>query len=221
MKTLIGCFTGWQFPTRRARVRTTWMGLLDAMQIHGEARNFIPAFVFGARDVVRAEKLETALFLPCPNEYAFLPMRTRLLCKWAVEVGFDGLWKIDDDTQIDIDRLINYSLADSDYVGYPMINKPPAGREFCGWRAAEDELCCDHLYASGNGYYLSRRAMEIVANDLTMPTGPEDLLVGRVLNAAGIRLCWDRTHFHPFAEPGEEPGPGNDWVYTSPKAREE
>jgi hypothetical protein len=59
---------------------------------------------------------------------------------------------------------------------------------------------------------LSRKAAGLVAEQLTAhPTGAEDLLVGRVLKAAGIELSID-ARFVPFGSPARRPRADNDLI---------
>ena len=108
-----------------------------------------------------------------PDDYPSLPQKTRCFCQWALHhYDFDYLFKCDDDTYVHVERLIRWRLR-SDYIGHDLGG-----------------------FASGGaGYYLSRRAAELVANQLTMTEGPEDVLVGEVMASAGVRLeATDRLH---------------------------
>lgn len=202
---LIGVLSAWQYPKRRERCLRTWMADLPK---HPEAD---AVFLFGVPQLLRAERQGRCLFLPCPNAYQFLPQRTHAFCKWAIEQpGWDFLFKTDDDTRLSLPRLTAYDLRGADYVGTEW--KPGVG------------------YASGGGYFLSRRAATIVAESMLdwqrpgcfpRPTAPyEDLLVGKVLREAGIPLRTETERFKFFASVNDRPGPQNNWVYCTPGVRE-
>lgn len=195
-KILISCKTGWQYPQRRQRCLNTWMkslafypGRLDAV------------FTFGVQDAVATERHGDFLFLPAPNGYTFLPQRMRLFCEWAIKMPWwNYLWCMDDDTRLDVSRMIHYETNGDDYIGPEW--KPGVG------------------YASGGGHFLSRRAAEIVAKYLWDETGADDLLVGALLRQHGINLRVDNEHFKVLMPLDAAPGLDNNWVYSTPKIRE-
>lgn len=217
MRILIGVLTGWQFRKRRERCQRTWM----AEENLARFPDIDVVFLFGCLSAVKPERQGRCLFLPCPNNYQALPQRTRWFCEWALtQPDWDYLFKCDDDIRLDLGRLANYDTGGADYIGHPMIFKP----DMQGHLPTEAELVRGkQLFASGPGYFLSRRAASLVA--LKLPAdisaeGSEDRMVGLALAEAGIPLRFERTRFHVLARPGEEPGPNNDWVYTSPGERE-
>lgn len=206
---------------RRHRCRATWVGELT----RGESDLFCPfrtKFVLGCNLTFAPEATGDCLFLPCFDEYEYLPHRTRLLCKWALEHNFDGLWKMDDDNRVDVRRFLKHSEPCVDYLGFPMIDRAYHGKQHNGCRANSIDIanCRDELYASGPCYYLSKRSMEVVANSNIL-TGPEDLLVGKVLAEAGIYLTPEERLIHVLAQPGHNPGPHNDWIVSSPVSRDD
>jgi hypothetical protein len=156
-------------------------------------------FLFGCPTAVAPEQIGPhALVLPCPDDYPGLPQRTMWFCRWATQYSvlstqWDYLFKCDDDTYISLPRLLAFDPAGRDYIG-------------AEWRIGVG-------YASGGaGYFLSRRAAAIVAERLAAyPTGAEDLLVGRVLAAAGIELSID-PRFVPFGSAERRPRADNDLI---------
>jgi hypothetical protein len=158
-------------------------------------------FMFGMPWISQPERQGLCLFLPAPNEYSYLPQRMRLFCEWALKLKWwDYLWCMDDDTRLDVRRLMAYDTKGADYIGPEW--KPGAG------------------FASGGGNFLSRRAVETVAKNLTQEYGPDDLFVGQVLYDAGIKLTVDNEHFKVLMPLDAKPEPDNIYVYTTPKARE-
>jgi hypothetical protein len=213
---LIGALSAWKYPERRRRCLATWVRDADALGVPS-------VFLLGCPAAVAPEQIGPhALALPCPDEYPSLPQRTMWWCRWAVgmqerEKGgggerensfvshspppsfspsvppWDYLFKCDDDTYISLPRLLAFDPAGRDYIG-------------AEWRPGVG-------YGSGGaGYFLSRRAAAIVAERLeAYPTGAEDLLVGRVLQAAGIELSID-SRFVPFGSPERRPRAENDLI---------
>jgi hypothetical protein len=190
---LIGALSGWKHHERRGRCLATWMADGDAMGVRS-------VFLLGCPTAEAAEEIGCHhLVLPCPDDYASLPQRTRLFCQWALSTEYsalsthwDYLFKCDDDTYVSIPRLLAYDLAGRDYVG-------------AEWRPGA-------AYGSGGaGYFLSRKAAATVADRLTMPSGAEDLLVGQVLRAAGIPLSIE-PRFVPFGSAARRPARSNDLI---------
>jgi hypothetical protein len=108
------------------------------------------------------------------------------------------LFKCDDDTYVSIPRLLAFCEKElarpcaPDYVG-------------AEWRPGVG-------YGSGGaGYFLSRKAAELVAQKLEQATGAEDLLVGRVLRAADVQLTVE-PRLVPFGSMAHRPQRGNDLI---------
>ena len=182
---IIGALTAWQLLERRRLCLDMWMADADAMNVDA-------LFLFAAARLAVPELLGNhSLALPCLRDaYDRLPQLTRGFCQWALtRTDWDYLFKCDDDTYTSIPRLLNYDLAGRDYVG-------------AEWRPGV-------RYGSGGaGYFLSRRAAEIVAENLTQITGPEDLLVGKVLRDAGIKFSIE-PRFVPFGTIDKRPKRNN------------
>jgi hypothetical protein len=196
-KILIGCKSGWQFDGRRERCLNTWM--IDIDLFCSTQIDYV--FSFGVNNIPAAQKIGHCLFLPCPNEYEYLPKRMRLFCQWAITLEWwDYLFCTDDDTRICAERLVNYDTHGADYIG-------PEWKRGVG-------------YASGGGHFLSRRAAEVVAERLIENVGHDDLLVGRHLAESGIKLTVDNERFRVLMPLDAEPGHDNNWVYSTPAKRE-
>ena len=114
---------------------------------------------------------ENEIFLDCGDSYYGLPEKVRKTYDWAYRAGYDFVAKTDDDVFVHMGRMLA-NLSDDDYRGF----------------AIESDI----RYASGTCYWLSRRAMKLVA-DAEIPKGEwrEDLHCGRVLLNNGIQLVND------------------------------
>lgn len=126
--------------------------------------------------------------LPVDDGYAGLPGKVRAVCRHALASGYDGLCKLDDDTYLVPARLLSAGFAAFDYVGNFRSRNGPYPAE----------------YASGFCYYLSRRAMEIVAEAELSEDTMEDRWAGNLLDAARPRLQMRDEKRFMCAYPGIE-----------------
>lgn len=201
---LIGALSGQNHQRRRDACRETWFA--DVRRYD----NLDAVFLLGTGDSIKHPvRSDDLLLLPCPDHYDALPQRTRWFCQWALQQdGWDYLFKCDDDTFVAAERLANYEPP-GEYVG-------------AEWKAGV-------RYGSGGaGYFLSRRAAEIVAEHLHDVPGPEaksgeppfpnalgseDLIVGETLRHYGVKFVIDdRFGFdHKHVDP---PLPQNDKITT-------
>ncbi len=180
MRIMIGALSCWKYKERRDRCARTWMREGDTLNgaspgepsqpLHTITRS---VFLIGSPGLEAPELTGQYLLLPGPSDYRSLPQRTRAFCQWAIaRDDWDYLFKCDDDTYVSISRLVRYPLT-ADYIGAEWA--PGVG------------------YASGGaGYFLSRRAAEVVAEHLTQKEGPEDMYVRDVLASQGIPFTRDQ-----------------------------
>lgn len=165
---IVGALSGDDHQERRRRCLETWIPDL-------EFRGVRTVFLRGEN----CSPDQYSVRLPVYDHRDTLSLKTQAFCRWALDRrDWDYLFKCDDDTLIHPLRFAAFlpSLS-GDYVG---------GR----WRPKSP-------YASGGaGYFLSRRAAEVIARaDLPAAYG-EDRLIGETLAAAGIlltadqRFCW-------------------------------
>lgn len=115
-----------------------------------------------------------------------LTYRTQAICRWALERGYDFVFKCDDDTYIFVERLLASGFENHDYSGWSWQND-------------------GYTFASGGaGYWLSRKAMKIIseATDLSEPR--EDMWVGALLHKAEIVLHGD-SRYNPWPPPTIKP----------------
>lgn len=139
------------------------------------------------------------LHCPCHDSYGALPGKSRAFFQWALtQPDWSHCVKADNDSLIIPERLAAVDLVGVDYWG-----QEPGIRWFG--------------YASGAGYALSRRAVEIASERLTEKQGSEDALVGKHLRRAGIPLTKD-ARVDPWGKC--PPTPGNHVVITHKLDRE-
>jgi hypothetical protein len=164
MKELIAIVTchSHKYRDRAAACRVTWAQ-------HAEACGYTLKFFLG-RAPSGEKPLPDEVFLDVRDGYADMPAKVQAVYAWALEQGFDYVFKTDDDVYLNMMALRVAPHAPHDYVGR--------------FRGASGGYPAD--YASGYGYWLSRKAMElIVAAKLTDDTA-EDRWVANTLAAAGV-----------------------------------
>jgi hypothetical protein len=134
-------------------------------------------------------KVFTGKDLEVSDDYEQLPAKVKAVCEFALDNNFDFLFKCDSDTFIFLDRLLASGFEQYDYSG---------------WTGGIAEV--SEEYASGGaGYWLSRKAFEIVAKAPLTKETAEDKWVGRVLYDAGIIVHRDTRYGVPTRWGSHEP----------------
>ncbi len=121
------------------------------------------------------------IFLPSIDDYHHSSDKLREMFKYALNQGYDRVFKLDDDCFLWYDRLMS-SIPTEDYVG--------SGR---GWDI-ESMKKFPTNFAPGFSVWYSKRAMEVLVK---APAGcwSEDRWAGESLKRAGINLTIDHR-FH-------------------------
>jgi hypothetical protein len=139
---------------RTGAVRDTWWK--DVASHPGvEAKFFYGNDGFG----LWRRKGWTKSSLTVPTTTPVFPLKTRAICKWALEHDFDFVFKCDDDTAVYVDRLIAEIIT----------RRPEYGGFLNG-----------NVISGGPGYILSRRAMKFVA-EMPITSWAEDVCVANAL----------------------------------------
>ena len=162
-------------------IRRTWGQALKQMGV--ETRFFVAA---DKNNHVKYESDEVSL--SCSDDYDELPFKTREICKWAYGKTAKHVFFTDVDVCIFPHNLLSCGFEETDYAGRFHDKKPGwvGRREILGKDRKEVIDRC-YNWASGFGYFLSRKAMGEVAQAFPM-TFAEDVFVGQVLgplNASG------------------------------------
>jgi hypothetical protein len=127
----------------------------------------------------------TGSYLGCQETdeiYRLLPRKTAAMVKWALDMGFDRVFKCDDDVMVVPSNIL-----------------PPKGSDYSG-------LCLSNnshaAFARGFFYHLSRRSLEVLAVATPAPERlwAEDRWVARSLSVAGIRVMADERVCAGFSE---------------------
>jgi hypothetical protein len=120
------------------------------------------------------QPLADEVFLDVADDYKNLPYKTKGICGWA-NGHYDFTFKTDDDTFVWTNNLMNSGFEGCDYVGSVNDTRPQS------------------LYATGLGYWLSARAVRLVAGAIPN-TDLEDHWVGSVLRKSGIVPKHDKRY---------------------------
>jgi Galactosyltransferase len=139
-------------------LRDTWLRDAEAFKSHVDVRLF-----YGSPSPTDFVLKSDEVLLDCRDTYGDLPAKTIAVCKYAVEHGYDFIFKADDDSFVWIDRLVHECLSYRfmDYAGF---------RHAC--------VC-----GGGPGYWLSRKAFTCVAeHGHEIKEWAEDVMVSRTLH---------------------------------------
>jgi GT2 family glycosyltransferase len=161
-KVLLAVITCKQYADRVAAQRETW----------------IPKAIAAGYDV----QIFDGERLGVPDDYYSLIQKTQALCKWALAQGYDRLLKVDDDCCIRVHQL---GPNNFDYAGI-VIASNDLGSTVPPCAPAKPKGTYPHHYASGGAYWLSHRAMTIVAHAQPNGDWAEDRFVGDTLARHGI-----------------------------------
>jgi hypothetical protein len=162
-KILIAVASCHQYRVRADSQRATWVKELD--QIPGHVDCDIRFFLGGGQPERSDE-----IILPVDDGYLGLPAKTKEICMWALERGYTNLYKSDDDSYVVLERLFASGCEKFDYAGRL---RGPSGM----FKAP---------YCSGFAYWLSAKAMRIIADAKLNGDEAEDRFVGNTLLQAGI-----------------------------------
>jgi hypothetical protein len=125
--------------------------------------------------------------------------KTREGCRWALDSGYDFIFKADIDVYCFTDRLLKSGFEKFDYVGRFVDDQQPDWIVPVGQHGSV-ELRGNHVRASGFGYWLSKRAAEELVNAEPTPDSKEwvfeDWVTGKVLSQTGITGTHD-FRYHP------------------------
>lgn len=151
-KILVGICSCVKAKDRREAVRETWA--------QNPPKHIQCAYFVGRSDGFEPE--EQAVQLNVNDSYEYLPQKVMAFFEYALEnLEFDWLFKCDEDTYLDLERLSELCEADCDLVGNTWLDERGAP-------------------SGGAGYMLSRQLIEklVKSKSEIPPIGAEDLLIG-------------------------------------------
>lgn len=160
-------------PLQQAKYGRTWEGGVSGLQHDGPNSRKKAVEATWWNDVSKFPNLTAKFFtgaeLGCSDEFTQLPEKNRRMIQWALDNGFDRMFRCDDDTFVHVDRLMRqtYEYPDIDFGGAD----------------------CGGIALGGNGIWLSRRAMEIVAKaDWEPGEWRDDAFISDTLKAHGVPM---------------------------------
>lgn len=159
-KVLVALTSCHAYRDRADSIRDTWA---PELRDHADFRVFL-----GRGEAKRNDEV----ILDCSDGYHYLSEKTQLIRRWALNNGYDYLWKVDDDCYLRPERLFVDELTGHDYVG----------------RLRGCSGNYPNPYVSGFLYGLSKKAMELLAPLYWDPSDDfsEDRWTGNQLMSMGI-----------------------------------
>ena len=193
MKLLIAVLSCWlcELNGDNDSVRDTWLkdvpSDVDWRFFHGTGESRYPG---SNRKVsiadIRSIKAGTEI-LKSPEAYEHLIERAQELYTWALYLDYDFVFKCYPDTYVDVPALLSSGFEKHDHFGH--IHTAD------GTARGDGTFFKHGFLGGGEGYWLSRRACEIIANATPNPEPVgEDLWVGEVLGAAGVPMVDHRGY---------------------------
>lgn len=165
-------------------IRETW----------GHSYGFIRFFMGGDKTTAQDE-----VALGCADDYMSLPYKTKAMLEWFLKhTSSDHIFLCDCDTFVDVRKLLVLPFEKYDYSGKSTLWPPNAkmGETFRYHDGKGNIIDPCHPWASGGyGYFLSRRAAQIVVEN-TPNTWAEDLWVGQVLGPRLDITKYDYPDYH-------------------------
>jgi hypothetical protein len=188
-------------------LRETW--LPDVAKCPGLEYKFF--FGFGQGAATATLPKDSVLLPDVPDDYGHLTYKTQASLRWAHQRDYQFVFRAFPDTYVRVDRLMACGFEELDYLGD--FRGDPSTNEVTHQRAQN--------YASGGpGYWLSRRAIEIVMDgpvigiwrDEITPYA-EDLVCGNLLGRSSVKLKY-RDMTTRFINRGSRtyPRPDNDFI---------
>lgn len=181
---LVGICSSHLHPERRQACRDTWL----RKQPKGVASLFFAGKQLHGDVLEAGSKEDDLMILDAPDSYEALPEKVLTFFQWTLENSqFKWLFKCDDDTYLDLERLKDLPDPQFHLIGDVSLAErgSPSG---------------------GAGYLLSRSAVEKLCQDQSLALrGPEDIIIGEAIAEYGLeshpteRLCLD-SHRFPTSE---------------------
>ena len=161
-------------------IRTTWGRDLKTL---GVETCFFVGRDPSQQDTRRVRRYSSdEVVVDCQDNYDSLPTKTRRMCQWVGNKMFKHVFLCDTDTLINAKVLLSSGFESFDYAGrFIKVGTYPGSPPFRYQDERGETYSECRAWASGGwGYFLSRRAAELIAS--TPVSGwAEDLFVGQVL----------------------------------------
>jgi hypothetical protein len=159
-------------------VRSTWAKDVAVFSDYVDLK-----FFYGRSPNSKMTPRPDEVFLNVLDDYDHLPHKMQAIYRWAFEHKYDYVFKCDDDTFVKIDRLMRTDYENHDQMG------------FFRCRCKDQSRCQDYI-TGGCGYFLSRRALQLLVN-APLTHWAEDFNTGKILRSHRLK---------PVGHPGFIPG---------------
>jgi hypothetical protein len=154
-------------------IRETWGR--DAVALGVDVRFFV-----GGTGV--SPLLADEIRVDAPDEYIWLPYKTRAIARWALAQNYDYAFLCDTDTFLLPDKLLQLPFSSYDYCGF----LHSGGFTFENYDDGYKHIRIGYWWASGGvGYFLSAKSLAIISSCEPFNEN-EDLWIGQVLNQLGV-----------------------------------
>jgi hypothetical protein len=182
-RVLIGILSCEKYRDRADGIRNSWLKLAPS--------NYQVLFVHGRPGQAAAVEGD-CLFLDCPESYETLPEKVHAFLAYSLQnLEFDYLFKTDDDSYLDLERFIGFDRQGADYIGhFRELPVPELGRTWHYGKCTDKDYEVPYerpftcAWATGGGYFLSRKAAAIAARATAGTFADcifEDLMIGEAL----------------------------------------
>lgn len=146
-------------------------------------------FVYGRPPVAGwpIARLPDELWCDLPDDRQHMILKNQALCRYALNLGYDFLFRCCDDTLVHPERLIGAGLEAYDYAGQ-MPCKITLGGMVKIWMRYFDYM------HGGTGIWLSRKAMQMIAGakfESMVCDMPAEVELGFGLKGKGHNVWWD------------------------------
>ncbi len=198
MKTLIAVMTCHkpEYQSKIEAQRATWV-----KDVRGADLVFFKGLSVH-RNVLGVQPPSDEVWLDVDDGYKQLKLKTTAIVRWALQRGYEYLWKLDDDVYISPDRLLALPLFD--YCGAAVELPTPATTpaNFFGLVSQTAQKPSAKVACKGWLYGLSRRSMMgLLEPERRIYSNHEDIWVGQKLFDYGIEpfqlgAYLKKTHTH-------------------------
>jgi hypothetical protein len=132
--------------------------------------------------------------LRCPDTYEYLTYKTQEQVMWAFQHGYKYIYRCFPDTYAAVDRLLSCEFEQADYTGtFGGLVDTETCRPKVMFNRDGNELS---VFASGGpGYFLSRRAMDVLRNCYVDSSFQEDCWLGQKLHGFRFLKLRDDRRF--------------------------
>lgn len=183
MKLLIAILGAHTQPEQMQAQRETWLQDVTCDYKYFLGESYTGTIALDRPDIFHIENLPDGPNWEGTARTPHMLRKVEAIVKYAWALNYNFVFKCDDDTYVRPRQLVESGFEQWDYVGGPEVHRMRT-KEKTGWPG----WFTFQFAQGGPGYWLSRKAMEVILdNGLHLYPG-EDIAVGQLLAQNGIRL---------------------------------